>query len=119
MKTAKCNKSPTRDGFIYFVQSGSYVKIGFAANPQARLATLRSHARHRSLEDNRPWDHKYAVDFELLGTVIAKAYEERDAHERFIAYRIGKTEWFRYEGELIRAASRLATINAERKMVVA
>jgi len=89
-----------RAGYVYFLKSNQYVKIGFAANPRGRLYQLRSLARRQSLEDNRPWDHRYAIDFTLLAQLPAKAFTEKELHKRFASSRLAKTEWFRFDPPL-------------------
>lgn len=70
------------DGYVYFIEHGDRVKIGYSIDPAARAVAL-------SL---RP---------ENVVAVIQGSNElERSLHRRFAAQRIGTTEWFHYCDEI-------------------
>jgi len=73
--------------YVYFAQSGAYVKIGRALNPSERLRTLQT---------------AQAGDVALLACVAAHVALEAAIHKRFDHLRTrGKGEWFQLEPDLI------------------
>lgn len=73
-------------GFVYFIKSGSQVKIGFTKDPAQRLAKLRNGNPH---------------ELTLLGSVPGTDDTESFFHQMFAHYRTGG-EWFSLEGDLDR-----------------
>jgi Meiotically up-regulated gene 113 len=69
-------------GYVYAIESGDAVKIGWAQNPVRRLSELNV---------GSPGQHR------LLGFVGATKDQERQLHRLFAPYRI-RGEWFRHEG---------------------
>lgn len=72
------------EGEVYFVATGTEVKIGVAKDPLARMATLQIGS---------------AATLRLLGSMFGGADLERVLHRRFAQYRI-RGEWYRLEGAL-------------------
>lgn len=72
-------------GFVYAIQSGDAVKIGWATNPQRRLTELNV---------GSPTAHV------LLGFVAGEKADEAIAHSQCAAHRI-RGEWFRIEGAVL------------------
>lgn len=74
-----------RDGFVYFIQCGDRIKIGFALNDvQMRLQTLQTGSPEPLV---------------LLHYEAGSERIERELHRRFKAFRHAR-EWFRLEGAL-------------------
>lgn len=75
-----------RKGWVYFIQAGDKIKIGFSTRPLNRL---------RDLQTSNPGA------LEIIGTMQGtKAYEHR-LHERFKRFRV-RGEWFRSTAALTR-----------------
>jgi hypothetical protein len=72
-------------GFVYAIESGDAVKIGWAGDPFRRLSELNV---------GSPDDHK------LLGYIPATKDQERELHGLCAAHRI-RGEWFRKEGPVL------------------
>jgi hypothetical protein len=72
-------------GYIYFVASGDFVKIGFTTLLPARLEVLSAGT---------------PGGVELLRYEIGRIELEAEHHRRFEAYRVNG-EWFKLEGELL------------------
>lgn len=72
---------------IYFAQleTGS-IKIGTSENVDARIRQLEGH---------------YGAPVALLATIPGGPKEERQLHERFSAFRLGRTEQFRPVREIL------------------
>lgn len=75
---------PRKAGWIYVIQSGEFIKIGFATDVAKRV---------RGLETGSP--HPIAVLHEMRGTLE----DEARFHGRFASYRV-RGEWFRKDGDL-------------------
>lgn len=69
---------------IYFVQSGDAVKIGYAANPEARVAQLQCSTPH---------------PVTILGLQPGSPGDEKALHKRFARYNI-RREWFRMSEDI-------------------
>lgn len=76
--------------YVYFIQSGEYIKIGKSRHPQRRYGQLIK-------EDDttkRPKDVDL-LDAKLLGVFIGGLVEEGMLHKKLESYRISGTEWFK------------------------
>jgi hypothetical protein len=62
------------------------LKIGFSENPIDRLRTLQS---------------EYGCQIEIVGYTPGTPADERRWHDHFAAIRIGKTEWFKPDEEIL------------------
>lgn len=84
---------------VYFAQGvdGGAIKIGTSRNVPARL---------RQLESN------YARPLVLLGTLPGGRSEEQAIHERFAHLRLGRTEQFRPEADLMKFIGRPLFVSA-------
>ena len=80
--TAVTAKQP---GYVYFIQSGDHIKIGYAINVVKRMDELQI-GNPEALR--------------LLGVMAGKPSDERALHRRFNSDRV-KGEWFRSSGNLI------------------
>ena len=69
---------------IYFIQNGDTVKIGYAANPDQRVASLRSSSPHV---------------IRVLGVMEGSPGDERALHQMFAQHRI-RREWFKWCGDI-------------------
>src|ERR1017187_10028273 len=69
-------------GFIYAIESGGLVKIGWSRDPRRRLDKIRSDAPQ---------------DCELLGTRAGTRKLEAEFHHKLAPYR-ARREWFRNDG---------------------
>jgi hypothetical protein len=81
-------------GWIYFIQRGAALKVGWARNPNKRL---------NELQVGSPWR------LSLIGVVPGSQEDEKKLHRRFAAARISG-EWFRRRdiiGEVRRLISEL------------
>ena len=79
---------------VYFATAGGYMKIGYSADPIARVGTVTTNGA-------RPADLPRATPATLLGWVPGKRAEESALHRRFAADRIAG-EWFRIDPDVIR-----------------
>ena len=76
--------------YVYFIQSGEYIKIGKSRHPQRRYGQLLR-------EDDitkRPKDVDL-LDAKLLGVFMGGLVEEGMLHKKLESYRIPGTEWFK------------------------
>jgi hypothetical protein len=75
---------PPRQGWVYFIEAGGYIKIGFTGSVPSRLAQIET-----------------ATPFvlTLLRQEPGTLETEMAFHKRFGALHV-KGEWFRFEGEL-------------------
>lgn len=73
---------------VYFAQpvAGGPIKIGCSANVAARVRTLSSY---------------YGQPFAILATVDGDYETEKQLHQKFAHLRLGRTEQFRPEAELL------------------
>lgn len=88
-KNPNAKRSPAfwnKRGEIYFVQSGSAVKIGFGQSAPKRLSGLQTSSPDKLV---------------LLGHIPGNRHIERFLHWQFRNLRI-RGEWFKLEGELTR-----------------
>jgi hypothetical protein len=76
--------APPGLGYVYFVQAGTFIKIGFTSHLPARLAELSVGS---------------AEELKLVRYEIGDADRERHYHVRFAAFRM-RGEWFKLAGEL-------------------
>jgi T5orf172 domain len=73
-------------GYIYAITDGTAIKIGWTArHPRSRLAQLQTAS---------------PAELQLIGAVLASAYQERTVHHRFASHRI-RGEWFRHVPEIV------------------
>jgi hypothetical protein len=78
-------------GFVYFVRTGSFVKIGFTSqNPYARMASLQTGC---------------PIKLKMVGYVFADQELERNLHDELQAYR-KEGEWFSLDSFEVRKAVR-------------
>lgn len=77
----------SEQGYVYFVQGGDRVKIGWSRNVDLRVSQLRTAA---------------ADDLVLLGSMPGDRAEERAMQARFAALHI-RGEWFRADAGLLAA----------------
>lgn len=72
---------------IYFIKQGAkFIKIGYAADPAARLKTLQT---------GSPFKLK------LVGTIPGSYQTEKTLHEEFDSLKTrANNEWFRFDGKL-------------------
>jgi hypothetical protein len=66
------------NGFVYFIQGGDLVKIGYTTNIRQRLYDLQTSA---------------PIDLVLLGLIPGTRALEKEYHKRFAAHRV-RGEWF-------------------------
>ena len=78
-------------GFVYAIESGDAVKIGWAKNPIRRLSELNV---------GSPGTHR------LLGFVEASRAQEKELHSIFSRFRI-RGEWFEKRGAVVAFISSL------------
>ena len=71
-----------RNGYVYFISSGSFIKIGLAEEPMQRLAALQI---------SNPYQ------LSIVKSIPGTFKTEKDFHRIFSKYRI-RGEWFRNEG---------------------
>lgn len=84
-------------GYVYAVECGDAVKIGWAADPVRRKSELNVGA---------PTEHK------LLGYVVATPWQERELHQLLISQRI-RGEWFRKAGMVVKFLELLPSPKAD------
>lgn len=75
---------PIRKSYIYFMQSGSFIKIGTARNPVDRLRRLQQGSPH---------------PIQIIKTMAGGRAKEAALHRRFRRLRV-LGEWFKNEGSL-------------------
>jgi hypothetical protein len=80
------------DHFIYFIECGAYIKIGFASSLKARLSSLATAT---------PYPLK------VLAAIKGDQQTERSLHDRFAAA-FHRGEWFRKTPELLTFINRLS-----------
>jgi len=82
---ARSSKRPKRPSFVYFIECGDYIKIGYATSVRSRLSNLA-----------------IATPFPLkvLATIDGDKHTESTLHTRF-ADAFHKGEWFRRTPELL------------------
>jgi hypothetical protein len=83
VKRAKRDEGRTAQSYVYFLQNGDRIKIGFSRDPQARAKSL-------SLRESN-----------ILGVIEAGQRFERTLHENWSHIRIEDTEWFYATPELL------------------
>jgi len=91
VRTVQSQKLKTKDspfvigpGFIYFIEAGDYIKIGFSTSIEKRLPKLRT---------------GIATALVILHVEPGTIADEKELHQRFAQYR-AKREWF-YKGALL------------------
>lgn len=72
-------------GFIYFVEAGDHIKIGYAKDWQSRIASLQT-GHHQTLR--------------VIGAVAGNISDEQALHRRF-RYLRSRGEWFRKSHDLL------------------
>lgn len=80
---------PFDGGFVYFIKSGKYVKIGYSASPDFRLSDLNNSCAN-------------PTELKLLGSIKASKKAERGLHLEFKDIR-HRREWFILTSDLARA----------------
>ena len=85
-------KIKAKPEFVYFLRSGSLVKIGCSSNPRARLRQLTT---------------GNAFGLRLEAVVAGGRKVEQELHRRFAAYR-HQAEWFHCDGALAALISNLS-----------
>lgn len=83
MRAGKVRARPTR-GFIYFVQCGEFVKIGWTVSVRERIADLQT---------GNPFEIR------ILATKPGSPTHEKSLHRKFAVHRI-RGEWFRLAEEI-------------------
>jgi hypothetical protein len=86
-------------GFVYAIESGDAVKIGWARDPRKRLSELNV---------GSPTEHK------LLGFIEGTQARERELHSEFRHHRI-RGEWFRKAGPVLEFVANLPPVPAHSK----
>lgn len=76
--------SEPRAGWIYFIEAGGFIKIGFTTNVPARLASIETSSPH---------------SVTLLRQEPGTMRDEAAYHARFAAHRV-RREWFALDGDL-------------------
>lgn len=71
-------KMKAKEGYVYFVEGGGLIKIGFSIDPQRRLAAMMIGC---------------PVTLTLLGTLRGNEATERRLHAKFSRFRV-RYEWF-------------------------
>lgn len=89
---------PQEIGWVYFIQAGDAVKIGYSTNPEKRMESLQTGASHTLL---------------MLGKVPGTRGTEHMYQTRFANMRL-KGEWFEACGPLLCAIDTIIRM-AERK----
>ncbi|MFD2646395.1 GIY-YIG nuclease family protein [Devosia albogilva] len=84
--------APRTAGYVYFLQVGNRIKIGFSVNPFTRAAAHRT---------------SLPAAIDLMLAVPGTVADERSYHARFAAYR-QKGEWFVAAAPLLREMMRIA-----------
>lgn len=84
---------PELGPFIYYIQCGSFIKIGTSINPESRCDQLR-----RGGKAIRP--SIWVEDPRLIAYVPGNVAKERSLHREFASYR-DQGEWFVLNEELI------------------
>jgi len=72
-------------GYVYFLQAGDSIKVGFSVNPWSRAKELQTGNAEKGV---------------LLGTIKGTQYDEAAIHEKFSRFRLNG-EWFRADPELL------------------
>ena len=72
-------------GFVYFVQAGDHVKIGWSRDPRRRLGSFKVGNAH---------------EVRLLGFVPGTESDEKRLHRVFSAHRV-RGEWFKADDDLL------------------
>jgi hypothetical protein len=80
---------------VYFAQVGRYVKVGYSANPERRVANLFKSATRYGI----PRDLDIRLPRHLLAAVPGHLNEERAAHAALDDFRVWG-EWFLDEPEV-------------------
>lgn len=76
------------ESFVYFVEAGDYIKIGFSRDPMTRLSQIRN---GRGITAPEGLDTSKT---RILAVEHGGMYDEKDLHRRFAAQR-AEGEWFR------------------------
>jgi hypothetical protein len=74
-----------RQGYVYCITDGEYVKIGYSVNPSKRVAELQT-GNARILR--------------VLGTLPGTPADERRLHEKYIEHNVLQ-EWFELDSDLL------------------
>lgn len=88
-------------GFVYFIRSGDFVKIGFATDLPTRLSGIKTSNPN---------------DVELLAKCHGTLETEARFHERFKRHHY-RGEWFRYDDEIRSAVQSLGVYQRPKNRV--
>lgn len=83
-KVKAADRGERDEGYVYFIKSGGRVKIGWASDPERRMAEL-------AVGNPR--------NMQTLGVLAGTQGDERDLHHRFTAFRV-RGEWFELAPEI-------------------
>jgi len=72
-------------GFIYFIECGDFIKIGYSVRPRERFRRIAAMS---------------PVEMRLIGITAGGVYDERDAHTKFSHIR-ARNEWFHRTDDLL------------------
>ena len=84
-------------GFVYAIQCGEFVKIGFTTDPPRRVETIAT---------SSPYETR------LLAVMRGTVRDERAQHRRFAAWRV-KGEWFRLADDLAKEIEAWPNVSGE------
>lgn len=90
------------ESFVYFIESGDYIKIGFSRDPITRLSQIRN---GRGITIPERLDTSNA---RILAVEQGGMREEKDLHRRFAASRVAG-EWFKKHDSLSHYIKSIAT----------
>lgn len=76
-------------GFVYFVRSGDFVKIGWSQSPDIRLAAIKNASPH---------------DIAVVGVHPGSRADETNLHRKFLLHH-HRREWFRWAPEIQHVAT--------------
>jgi hypothetical protein len=90
--TSRVISAETVPGWVYFIQAGDAVKIGYSTGVTGRLRDMQTGNHHGLV---------------LLAQTPGTMATERDYHRQFATFRI-KGEWFRAVAEVMKEAGRIS-----------
>jgi len=90
LKGAECFEgsrpaAPMEEGYVYFVEAGGLIKIGWALDPEQRIKSIQ---------------HLSPVKLKLLGFTRGSKCKEKSLHYKFAHLRV-HGEWFQKSEELL------------------
>lgn len=89
-------------GFVYFVQSGDSVKIGYAKDVNKRIKSLQTGNQEKLL---------------LIGYIVGDLKKESEIHGMFDDYRL-TGEWFKYSDEIREYIDSLELLSGKNKIAI-